>query len=119
MRNVFDACREMICSALHGGQRSATEQQSWSWWRFGRMLDQQPNLYVNLSKSCQAYNVNIQLLVCGHADGRSGLGFLSCLNARLAAQRKMISRLHKYCLSAIDGRKCTNSVFWGGVRGRG
>lgn len=37
------------------------------------------------------------------------------LGIRLTALGKMISGLHKYCPSAIDTRKCTDSVFWGGV----
>lgn len=102
------------------------------------MLSQQPNVYVKLSKGCQAYNANIKLLewtcrcikVCfpigmcvylciDWLDQALCISLASCLDARLAAQRKMISRPNKYCLSAIDGPKCTNSVFWRGVEGRG
>lgn len=88
------------------------------------MLEQRPDLSANLSKGCQAYNVNMKPEACVHTrrdsriarqDRASCIGLASRLDAWLAAEREMISRLHKYYSPAIDGRKCTNRVFRGGV----
>lgn len=123
MGNVFDTCREMICSALHSGLRS--EMQSSRPGAAERMLNQQSNLYVNLLISycvCVCVDMQMHKGMCsciGRYDLTACIGLACCPDARPAAQRKIISRLRKYCVSAIDGRKCTNSVFWGGVRREG
>ena len=94
-----------------------------------RMLDQQ--LHILLLKRlilqheyqtalCVVMQMHKGACVCLCIAGLDQAAWISLsLDARLAARGKMISRLHKYCLSAIDGCKCTNSVFWGGVRGKG